>query len=121
MARPAIVRRPQCVAARAKTVISLRRSPRFGAVSKHPLAIELLEHAGKAEAFTADANVKIADRRSHTVLNAKAGGPFMLVDLPPERYSIIATLKHASLRKSAAVVTHDRLAGATFEFPAHTD
>jgi len=90
-------------------------------MSKHPLAIELLEHAGKAEEFTADAKVKIADRRGRTVLDAKADGPFMLVDLPPGRYSIVATLKHATLKKSAVVVTRNELARATFEFPAHTD
>ena len=90
-------------------------------MSKHSLAIELLEHAGKAEEFTADAKVKIADMHGHTVLDAKAGGPFMLVDLPPGRYSVVATLKHDILKKSAVVVRHGKLARATFEFRAHTD
>lgn len=90
-------------------------------MSKHPLAIELLEHAGKAEEFTADATVKIADRHGHTVLDAKAGGPFMLVDLPPGRYSVEATLKNDTLKKSRVVVAHHGTARATFEFPAHTD
>ena len=90
-------------------------------MSKHSLAIELLEHAGKAEEFTADAKVKIADTHGHTVLDAKAGGPFMLVDLPPGRYSVVATLKHDTLKKSAVVVRHGKLARATFEFRAHTD
>ena len=90
-------------------------------MSKHPLAIELLEHAGKAEEFTADARVKIADMHGHTVLDAKAGGPFMLVDLPPGGYSVVATLKHDTLKKTAVVVSHHSLARATFEFPPHTD
>jgi hypothetical protein len=90
-------------------------------MSKHPLAIELLQRAGKEEEFTADAKVKIADMHGHTVLNAKAGGPFMLVDLPPGRYSVVATLKHDTLKKSAVVVSHGSVAHATFEFPAHTD
>src|SRR5438445_12552334 len=89
-------------------------------MSKHSLAIELLEHPGKAEEFTADAKVKIADMHGHTVLDAKAGGPFMLVDLPPGRYSVVATLKHDTLKKSAVVVRHGKLARATFEFRAHT-
>jgi hypothetical protein len=85
--------------------------------SKHPLAIELLERAGKANEFTADATVKISDRRGHTMLDARAGGPFMLVDLPPGRYSIQATLDNHTLRKSAVLVAQDRTARATFEFP----
>ncbi len=88
---------------------------------KHPLAIELRQQAGKAEEFTADARVKIADMHGHTVLDAKAGGPFMLVDLPPGRYSVVATLKHDTLKKTAIVVSHHNLARATFEFPPHTD
>jgi hypothetical protein len=88
---------------------------------KHPLAIELLEHSGKAEEFTADATVKILDRHGHTVLDAKAGGPYLLVDLPPGRYSIAATLNNDTLKKSAVFVSHGNLARATFEFPAHTD
>jgi len=88
---------------------------------RHALAIELLEHAGRAEAFTGDAKVRIADARGRTVLNAEAGGPFMLVDLPPGRYSIVATLGRARLRKSRLYVRQGELARATFEFPAHTD
>jgi hypothetical protein len=61
---------------------------------QHALAIELLQHAGQAEEFTADASVKITDRHGHTVLDTKAGGPFLMVDLPSGQYSIAATLKH---------------------------
>ena len=90
-------------------------------ITKHPLAIELLQHAGKAEEFTADATIKIIDRQGRTVLDAKAGGPFMLVDLAPGRYSIQATLKNDTLRKSAVAVVRDKTARATFEFPPRTD
>jgi hypothetical protein len=90
-------------------------------MAQHPLAIELLEHAGKKEEFTADANVRITDMHGRTVLDTKAGGPFMLVDLPSGRYSIVATLKNVTLKKSSVWVAHDKLAHATFEFPARTD
>lgn len=90
-------------------------------MAQHPLAIELLEHAGKREEFTANARVRITDMHGHTVLDTKAGGPFMLVDLPSGRYSIVATLKNDTLKKSAVVIARDKLARATFEFPAHTD
>jgi hypothetical protein len=88
---------------------------------RYPLAIELLEHAGRAEAFTGAANVTIADASGRKVLDARAGGPFMLVDLPSGRYSIVATLGHARLRKSTIDIRQGRLARATFEFPSHTD
>lgn len=88
---------------------------------KHPLAIELLEHTGKVEEFTADAKVRITDGRGHTVLDAQAGGPFMLVDLPPGRYSVAASIKNTTLKKSAVYVKRGELARATFEFPAHAD
>jgi hypothetical protein len=105
-----------------KRGIGAREAKRYEQqMSQHSLAIELLEHAGKAEEFTADAKVKIADMHGHTVLDAKAGGPFMLVDLPPGRYSVVATLKHDTLEKSAVVVRHSKLARETFEFRAHTD
>ncbi len=90
-------------------------------MGRHRLAIELLEHAGKAEEFTADARVKIVDARGRTVLDAEAAGPFMLVDLPPGRDSVVATLNHRTLKKRAVVVTQGQLARATFEFPARTD
>jgi hypothetical protein len=90
-------------------------------LTDHRLAIELLEHAGKAEEFTANASVKIADVHGHTVLDAKAAGPFMLVDLPSGRYSITATLKGDTLRKSKIWINHDKTTRVTFEFPAGTD
>jgi hypothetical protein len=90
-------------------------------LKSHPLAVELLEHAGKAEEFTANAMVRITDWHGHTVLDARAGGPFMLVDLPPGRYSIQATLAGDTLRKSHVWVTEVKTARATFEFPAGTD
>jgi hypothetical protein len=88
---------------------------------RHRLAIELLEHAGTREAFTADATVRISDRQGRTLLDARAEGPFMLVDLPPGRYTVSATLNRDTLVKRAAIVAPGKLARATFEFPAHTD
>lgn len=84
--------------------------------SRHPLEIELLERAGKYNEFTADAMVKIADRHGRTVLDTQAGGPFMLVDLPPGRYSVQARLNNETLKKSSVVIAQNRTARATFEF-----
>ena len=88
---------------------------------RHALEIGLFEHAGNTDEFTAHATVKISDRRGNTVLDARADGPFMLVDLPPGRYSVEATLSNDTLRKSAVWIAPGRTARETFEFPAHTD
>lgn len=90
-------------------------------MSRHPVAIELLERAGSAEEYTADARVTIVDADGRAVLDTNAPGPFLLVDLAPGRYSITATLKQRTLTKHALVVTHNQLARATFEFPPLTD
>jgi len=65
--------------------------------------------------------VRIADAKGRTVLDAQAGGPFMLLDMPAGRYLIVATLGRARWKKSSVDVRHGELARATFEFPRHTD
>jgi hypothetical protein len=90
-------------------------------LTSHPLAIELLEHSGKKDAFTADAMVRIVDPHGRTVLDAQADGPFMLVDLPPGRYSIHATLAGDTMRKTDVWISAGHTARATFEFPSGTD
>jgi len=88
---------------------------------RHALAIEVLEHSGRVEEFTADAGIRVADRHGRTVLDTIADGPFVLVDLPPGRYTVIARLRNRTLRKSPVFITRDQLARATFEFPENTD
>jgi hypothetical protein len=90
-------------------------------MARYPLAIELVEHARRRAAFTADAKVTIVDARGRAVLDTRAAGPFMLVDLPDGRYSIVASLGRAQLRKAVVQVRRGELARATFEFPRHTD
>ena len=90
-------------------------------LARHGLVIELLEHAGKTVEFTANAQVKVVDAHGHEVLDTRAGGPFLLVDVPPGRYSVVAMLGHARLRKAAVDVRPGDVARATFEFPAHSD
>lgn len=102
--------------------VGVNEAKRFeGSLNRYPLAIELLEHAGPREEFTADAMVRILDRHDHAVLEARAGGPFMLVDLPPGRYSVSATLDGRTLRKADVRVARGATARATFEFAQGTD
>jgi hypothetical protein len=87
--------------------------------SDHALAIELVERARQRDEFTAYAMVKISDQHGHTVLNAKAQGPFMLVDLAPGRYAIQARFERQTLTKPSVVVAAEKTARAYFEFSGH--
>lgn len=91
------------------------------AMRRHDVGIELLEHAGKKEEFTANALVRITNPGGQTVLDARAEGPFMLVDLPDGHYAVAATLNGQTLKKATLYVKRGELARATFEFPPHTD
>ena len=90
-------------------------------MSKYSLAVEVLQDSGRLEGFTAGANVKIADAQGRTVFDAKAGGPFVFVDLPAGKYSVVAKLNHKVLKKHVVSVARGHTARATFEFPPHTD
>ena len=51
---------------------------RFQAAFKqYPLIVELYEHSGARDEYTADAQVRITDRKGATVLEQRADGPFM--------------------------------------------
>jgi hypothetical protein len=89
--------------------------------SRYPLAIEIVEKSAKHDEFTADAHVKIADAKGHTVLDAKADGPFMLVQLAPGKYRIDATLKDKTVQGKWVEVTKGHTSRELLEFPAHTD
>lgn len=94
-------------------------------LGKYPLAIELLEKAGPGSVkdnhvtneFTANAKVDIVDRTGKTVFAAESAGPFMLVKLPPGRYSMTAQLGKTTLRKSDFWVKNGATERATFIFP----
>ena len=90
-------------------------------MSKYPLAVEMFEKRGKRAVFTADADVKIADSHGQTVFDAKADGPFMLIDLPKGKYTVEASLNHTSLTKRAVHVEPGHATRALFEFPSSAD
>jgi hypothetical protein len=83
------------------------------AFDRYPLAIELLEHVGARDEYTADAHVKIVNHEGKTVLDERADGPFMLVRLPAGEYRVIASLKGHELPARQVRVTsggHERTA-----------
>ena len=80
------------------------------AFDQFPLAIELLEHVGAHDQYTADARVKIVDHRGQTVLDERAQGPFMLVRLPAGEYRVMAWLNgHALPAHEVHVTARDHL------------
>jgi hypothetical protein len=92
------------------------------AMQSYPLAIELAEKqaSSKHDAYTADAQIRITDNAGKSIFSARAKGPFMLVQLPPGRYSLSATLNHHTLTRSDVMIELGKTARETFVFPAGT-
>jgi hypothetical protein len=93
------------------------------AMQKYALAIELAEKqkGSRHDAFTAGAMVRISDHGGKEIFNAKARGPFMLVQLDPGEYSMTATLNNHTLHKREFTVERGKSTRETFVFPAGTD
>jgi hypothetical protein len=89
-------------------------------ISRHPLAIELVQRAPRGTESTSYAWVRIADNRGRTVLDTLSRGQFMLVDLAPGRYKVIATLHGETLRKAALVPAGAEGVRTVFDFPTET-
>lgn len=90
-------------------------------MGKFPLTVELLERAGHRNEFTANAEVKVIDARGHQILDTKASGPFLLLDLPSGKYSIEADLAGRTVKQTAVKVAAGHHGLARLEFPAGTD
>jgi hypothetical protein len=90
------------------------------AMSRYPLAIEIVqqEKGSKHDAFTADAQIRITDHAGKQVLDAKAGGPFVLARLEPGKYSIAATYDGHTMNRNGVTVAKDKTAREVFVFPA---
>ena len=90
---------------------------RFQAAFKqYPLIVELYEHSGARDEYTADAQVRITDRKGATVLEQRADGPFMLVRLPAGDYTVSASLHGQSLPAHKVHVTDSGHARSVFVF-----
>lgn len=56
-----------------------------------PLEILFVEKAESGRrAYSADNQVVVLDAGGNTVLNTSSDGPYMLIDLPPGRYTVVA-------------------------------
>lgn len=98
--------------------VSDGEAQRFQAAFKqYPLVVELYEHSGMRDEYTADAQVRITDRKGVTVLEQRADGPFMLVRLPAGDYTVSASLHGQSLPAHKVHVTDSGHAHSVFVFP----
>ena len=86
------------------------------AFKKYPLIVELYEHSGARDEYTADADVRITDHKGATVLEQRADGPFMLVRLPAGDYTVSASLHGESLPGHKVHVTDSGHARSVFVF-----
>jgi len=93
------------------------------AMQRYSLAIELIERqkGSKHGAYTADAMVRISDHADKEIFNARAKGPFMLVQLEPGKYSMSATLNDHTPHKGDVMVEKGKTTHETFVFPYGTD
>ncbi|MBC7954699.1 MAG: hypothetical protein H7Y33_02355 [Cytophagales bacterium] len=70
---------------------------------QYPLNIEVYEKDGAKNSFTADAQVRLIDRKGGVVLDAKTTGPFLWVKVPPGQYRLQTTLNGKTKEQGVAV------------------
>ena len=83
-----------------------------------PLAVEVYQRDGGHDLYTAGADVHVLDPRGMAVLQAQAGGPFLLADVPPGRYTVVTTLDGQTQRRTV-VVHNGGNSRAIFVFDPH--
>jgi hypothetical protein len=67
-----------------------------------PLSMEFI---GPGSEFLSDVHVRIVDAHNNEVLNTDSLGPFMLVKLPPGRYTVHATYKNRDQTRTVKVAS----------------
>lgn len=88
----------------------------------YPLTIELTQANPEGrDQFTAGAEVRVLNAAGIEVLQATADGPFMLVQLPPGRYTVHATLNGRAAPARTVTVEDEGSGRAVLRFPAGTD
>lgn len=67
--------------------------------SAWPLTLELTQAAGPTAEYISDVQVTIKDELRNTVLDTITEGPYLLVKLPPGKYSLDATYNAVTLHR----------------------
>jgi hypothetical protein len=70
-------------------------------MKNYPLS--MIFDAGKHNAYLSNVDIAIRGKAGKVVLNTVSDGPYMLVKLPPGRYSITATEDGKTLHKDAQI------------------
>jgi hypothetical protein len=74
------------------------------AASGYPLSLEFVQHATPKGQFLADVDVTIKDHAGKDVLKTVSDGPFLLVKVPPGKYTIIAQA-NGKMKTAHATIT----------------
>lgn len=85
-------------------------------MSHWPLSIEMAAKGDGANEYIADVDIKITSASGNTVLDTRARGPFMLVKLPPGKYTVNATYNGKPMSHSVSVPASGH-AGTSFLWP----
>lgn len=67
--------------------------------SSWPLTLELTQAAGPKAEYISDVQITIKDELRNTILETTAEGPYLLVKLPPGKYSLDATYNSITLHR----------------------
>jgi hypothetical protein len=86
--------------------------------ARYPLAV--LTAATGSGAYLSDVHIRITDRQQAAVLETVMDGPWLLVDLPPGRYTIEAGLG-ADVKKETLSLGIGGHQQATFYFDTHDE
>lgn len=73
-----------------------------------------MQFTGPGSDFLADVHVRIVDTHNNEVLNTDSLGPFMLVKLPPGRYTVHATYKNRDQTKTVNVASKSNTQAAFY-------
>lgn len=68
-----------------------------------PLMLELAQAATPRAAYISDVQVTIKDGSGNTVLETVTEGPYLLVKLPPGKYSLDATYESTKLHRDLSI------------------
>jgi len=73
------------------------------AAKSWPLTLELAQAAAPRAEYISDVQITIKNKSGHTVLDTNAEGPYVLVKLPPGKYSLDATYESKTLHRDVTL------------------
>lgn len=86
---------------------------------QYSLNIEVYEKDGAKNGFSADAQVRLIDRKGNVVLDAKADGPYLWAKVPAGQYRLQTTLA-GKMKEQRVSVANGKSTRAIVVFPQGT-